>query len=196
MSKQPDTTFLKAKEILATCTFPKLDSKTTESPFFTPVTDNAETMADIINRPQKDNTDIIDLAASVNLPATLYNMYLMMDSNKREFSYNIFHFFSINEIIERRGNNIKDKQTDITDLACSYYGMGHIIVLSWNSKRNVFILRRDGGSNDYDRRDNRIFIVNYDAQSTPSEKRISSEIIFQTLAETNLEGLRDLFINN
>lgn len=191
-----DKDLLKAKEILAVCTFAKLDSKTTENPFFSPVTDTEATIPDIINNSKKDNTYIIDLATSINLPKILYNMYLILDSNKREFTYNIFSFFSINEIVERYNINIKDNQHDICDLACSHYGMGHIIVLSWNSKKSTFILRRDGGSNDYDRIDNRNFIVNYDAQSTPLKKRISAEKLFQTLAETNLDGLRDLFINN
>lgn len=190
-TNSPDKAFLKAKEILEMCSFSKLNSKTTETPFFSPVTDKDKTIADIINNPKKDNTDIIDLSQTIKLPDVLYNMYLMLDSNMREFSYNIFHFFSINEMIERN----KSRNNNICDLACSYYGMGHIIILSWNSIQNSFILRRDGGSNDYDRIDNYNFIKNYDAQSTPPSKRISHERLFKTLSETNLDGLRDLFIN-
>lgn len=195
MSDQQDKIFLKAKEVLATCRFSKIGTKTTESIFYSPIPDNTTTITDIINQAKKDNTDIIDLATSIHLPGILYNMYLILDSNQREFTYNIFHFFSINEIIERNKVHVKNNQTNICDLACSYYGMGHIIVLSWNSKQNAFIFRRDGGSNDYDRLENYNFIINYDAQSTPPEKRVSPDKLFKTLSETNLDGLRDLFIN-
>ena len=119
----------------------------------------------------------------------------MIDSNKREFSYDTFSFFSIDELVSRYNNFKENNQDDICDIACKYYGMGHIIVLSWNIKRKAFILRRDGGSNDYDRRDNNNFIINYDALSTPESKRINQEMLFKTLGDYKLEQLRELFIN-
>jgi len=184
-----------AKDILTQCNFTKLDTKTTEHPFFSPTKDEDATIEDVINHPTKDNTTIIDLANDIALPQYLFHMYLLLDSNKREFYYDTFCFFSINEISSRYNKFQKARQHDICDLACKYYGMGHIIVLSWNSTVKSFILRRDGGSNDYDRRDNYNFIINYDASSTPHSKRIKQDRLFKTLQENSLEELRELFIN-
>jgi hypothetical protein len=187
--------FLEATDILSQCNFTKLGTTTTEHPFFSPIKDEDASIEDVINRPTKDNTYIIDLATQIDLPRQLYNIYLMIDSNKREFSYDTFSFFSIDEINKRYNNFKANNQNDICDLACKYYGMGHIIVLSWNIKRKAFILRRDGGSNDYDRRDNNNFIINYDGNSTPETKRIPSDKLFKILQESKLEELRELFIN-
>lgn len=187
--------FMEAKDILSQCNFTKLHTKTTEHPFFTPIKDDYTTVENVINQPSKDNTDIIDFAEQIDLSQHLYNMYLLLDSNKREFSYDTFSFFSIEEIVERYNNFKKVGQAHICDIACRYYGMGHIIVLSWNSKVKSFILRRDGGSNDYDRIENNNFITKYNAESTPHSKRISEDTLFKTLKENSLEELRELFIN-
>ena len=96
---------------------------------------------------------------------------------------------------ERYNNFKKVGQAHICDIACRYYGMGHIIVLSWNSKAKSFILRRDGGSNDYDRIENNNFITKYNAASTPHVNKIAEAKLFKTLKENSLEDLRELFIN-
>ena len=41
---------------------------------------------------------------------------------------------------------------NIIDLATCYHGMGHIIVLGLDKKSNTFFIRRDGGSNGWDRK--------------------------------------------
>lgn len=187
--------FLEASDLLTQCNFTKLGTKTTEHPFFSPIKDEITSIQDVINKPTKDNTDIIDLATQLEFPQLIYNMYLLLDSNEREFSYDTFCFFSINEIISRYNSLKKNNQAKICDIACRYYGMGHVIVLSWNVERKAFILRRDGGSNDYDRKDNYNFIINYHALSTPESKRISQERLFKTLGDYKLEELRELFIN-
>ena len=40
----------------------------------------------------------------------------------------------------------------IIDLATCYHGMGHIMVLGLDKKNNTFFIRRDGGSNGWDRK--------------------------------------------
>ena len=191
-----DNTYLiAAKDILSQCNFTKLGTKTTEYPFFSPIKEEFTTIENVIKQSSKDNTDIIDLAKEIDLPQNLYNIYLLLDSNKREFSYDTFSFFSIKEVVERYNNFKKVGQADICDIACRYYGMGHIIVLSWNSKAKTFILRRDGGANDYDRRDNYNFIIKYNAASTPHANKIAESELFKTLKENSLEDLRELFIN-
>ena len=47
---------------------------------------------------------------------------------------------------------LKKQSKKICDLAIDYYGLGHIMVLSWNIATKTFIIRRDGGSNGYERK--------------------------------------------
>jgi|TARA_B110000971_G_C19779302_1_gene394538 hypothetical protein len=190
----PQTALQKATEILDSCNFSTLTTSCTETPFFTPTYDSV-TIKDVINKPSKDNTKILDISHDVELPDILLNMFLLLDSNKREFSYNIFSFMPIDEIDRRYRMFQKKEQSSICDLATSYYGMGHIIVLSWNKKTKTFMLRRDGGSNDYDRIDNMNFITNYNAAAVPQESQITEERLFKTLEANSVEELRDLFIN-
>ena len=186
--------FKKATEILEECNFIKLDEKTTNHPFFKPNSEK-KTLRDLINHPRKDNTSIISVADKIGMPELLYRIYLLLDENEREFSYNTFTFFSVNEI-EQRFNAIQGtKQKNICDLAVSYYGLGHIMVLSWNIATKTFIIRRDGGSNDYDRQKNSEYIVNYDATQTPVEKQISMENLFETIKKKKFDELRDILIN-
>ena len=184
-----------AKNILSVSTFSCLNTMTTDSPFFSPSTE--EIVADaIMSKPPKDPTALNNLKISSQLPDLLYNIYNLLDSNKREFSYNFFTFFSIDEIIKRQDILINAGQTSVCDLACHYYGMGHIIVISWNKKAQCFMVRRDGGSNDYDRENNYKFIVNYDAENIVDNKKIMTENLFKYLSQYKLEDMRELFVNN
>ena len=187
--------FKQATEILTECNFIKLTEKATEHPFFMPNSEN-KTITDLLKHPRKDNTAIIDIADKISLPELLYRIYLLLDENEREFSYNTFTFMSINEIAQRFKAFQETNQRHICDFAVSYYGLGHIMVLSWNLATQTFILRRDGGSNDYDRRDNTEFIVKYDATQTPPEKQIKMCDLFQTLKKNNFDDFRNLLINN
>lgn len=187
--------FKQATEILTECNFIKLTEKATEHPFFMPNSEH-KTVTDLLNQPRKDNTTIIDIADKISLPELLYRIYLLLDENEREFSYNTFTFMSINEIVQRFTAFQETNQHHICDFAVSYYGLGHIMVLSWNLATKTFILRRDGGSNDYDRRDNTEFIVKYDATQTPPEKQIKMCDLFQTLKNNNFDDFRNLLINN
>lgn len=187
--------FKKATEILKECNFIKLNEKATNHPFFMPNSEK-KTLHDLINHPRKDNTTIISVADKIEMPELLYRIYLLLDENEREFSYDTFTFLSINEIEQRYNAVIETKQKNICDLAVSYYGLGHIMVLSWNIATKTFIIRRDGGSNDYDRQQNSEYIVNYDATQTPVEKQISMEDLFKTLRNKNFNELRDILINN
>ena len=41
--------------------------------------------------------------------------------------------------------------TNFYDIALTYIGMGHILLISYYPTKNNFFFRRDGGSNGYDR---------------------------------------------
>ena len=183
-----------AKDILSQCNFTKLGTKTTEHPFFSPIKEEFDYRKCYQAIQQRQHRHY-RFGQRNRPPQNLYNIYLLLDSNKREFSYDTFSFFSIKEVVERYNNFKKVGQAHICDIACRYYGMGHIIVLSWNSKAKTFILRRDGGANDYDRRDNYNFITKYNAASTPHANKIAESELFKTLKENSLEDLRELFIN-
>lgn len=184
-----------ARKILSKCNFSKIHTKTIESPFFIPVYDSI-TVEDIINNNKtKDNSQLINIFNSVNLPKIIYHMYLLLDSNTREFTYNNFTFFSIEVINKRLKVHQNNNITEICDIGCKHYGMGHVIVLSWNKKINSFIFRRDGGENEHVRIDNWNFIKSYDPGSTPNYIRVPQDKLFSVLLTSNLEDLRELFIN-
>ena len=68
------------------------------------------------------------------------------------------------EKIKNRYNLMKEeyKKDNIIDFAFMYIGMGHIIVAAIDTKDKQVFLRRDGGSNGYDREFNLKFIIDYE----------------------------------
>tara|TARA_Y100000591_G_C21756227_1_gene657522 strand:+ start:113 stop:712 length:600 start_codon:yes stop_codon:yes gene_type:complete len=193
--------FEKAKDVLSQSSFSVINTKTTDTPFFMPSYDSDITLDDLLDRYEKTNdreknTALQNLVETTNLPPLLYHIYDILDSTKREFSFNTFHFFSLNEIVQRHTAMQQLRQKNICDLACKYYGMGHILVLSWSQEIDCFLLRRDGGSNDYDRQDNLKFITEYNVSDTQDNKRIPVDNLFPLLTHKKLEDLRDWCINH
>ena len=184
-----------AMNILKKCTFSTLQTNTVNAPFFNPDIDDNATV-DRMSMSTKDNSVITEIANKLRLPPALTRIYELLDSDEREFTYHNFTFFTINEM--KRRQDIFEKhimQSAICDLATAYLGMGHIIVLSWDRVNNAFFLRLDGGSNDYDRKDNWDFIREYDTSKTPIIKQISPVTLFNVLSRENVEDYNEFFVN-
>ena len=195
MTTNLNDAIIEARNIISTCTFSRLNEKLQEPPFYNSVSEDIT--ADVImSRPQKNPTQLNTLQEYAQFPDVLYNMYHLLDSNKREFTYNTFVFFSIDEVLERHEGFIRANQKNICDIACKYYGLGHVIVLSWNKAARCFMLRRDGGSNDHDRINNYQFIINYRAESIDENKKLPTNKVFKILRRCKLEILRDMFVND
>ena len=188
-----------AKNILQQCSFSKLGTKSVEAPFFIPDLEKKEIADDLVNKANgdsmKDNTVILAVGDRVNLPAELLRIYMLLDSNDREFTYHTFTFFPITELKRRLEIFEKSNQLQVCDVAISHHGLGHVVVLSWDRKNNRFFLRMDGGSNGYDRDANWRFISAYDTDETPDSKRIAAEDLFTTISVENVESLSDYIVS-
>jgi len=183
-----------AMNILKKCSFSKLNTNSVDAPFFNPDIDD-ETTIERMSMSMKDNATVTKIANRIHLPPTLTRIYELLDSYKREFTYHNFTFFAINELKRRLELFEDDLQYNICDIATAYHGMGHIIVLSWDRINNAFFLRRDGGSNDYDRKDNWDFIREYDTSKTPIIKQILPVTLFNVLSRENVEDYNEFLIN-
>lgn len=170
-----------AINILQNSQFSMKDTSALQTPFFEALNDreftkddintNIKECIDIIN----NNKIILDINEKLKLPNTLIYMYCLLDSLHREITYKTFVFMSFSEIKERYDMYIKNNQKKICDIAFTYIGMGHIIIIAYDILNNKFFFRYDGGSNNFDRDTNWEFIKNFDPLTTP----ISNMYIFE-----------------
>tara|TARA_B110000208_G_scaffold12418_1_gene15266 strand:+ start:4075 stop:4626 length:552 start_codon:yes stop_codon:yes gene_type:complete len=112
----------------------------TEQPFFC---QNSTTEFDT---GYKSLADIPD-----NLPSNLRNLYLIIGTPDKEVYLDKWTIMTFNKSFQNYINYCNDKQFRVFDVAYLYAGMGHIIVLSCDLNTRQFFLRKDGGSNDWDR---------------------------------------------
>jgi len=87
------------------------------------------------------------------LPESLDAFYRASDGAV-EWYLNDLTILSANAVC-KRFDLIKEKgQTRVVDFAYTYAGMGHVNVYFYDPVTNTIKIRRDGGSNGYDRADN------------------------------------------
>ena len=190
-----------AKNILYDkCKLSKLNTKTVDSPFFIP--HNEITLTKNIlekEKPLDPKQGLTRLINTISLEPIVSHMYHFLDCYKREFTYENFTFFSINEIKRRLKIYRENNQDTICDLATAYYGMGHVIVITWDIINKKYFLRMDGGANDYDRQDNWKFAMNINKNGETDdkikEKYINPEKLFDIINVPQIEDLCKYFIS-
>ena len=178
---------------LKECTFSIDNTNCLKDPFLRPDIDTVA-VDELIYKSNKNNQKILELSEKINFSPKLLYMYILLDSDTREFTYHNFTFFSIREIEKRLIVYEEDNQNNICDIASCYHGLGWIIVLTLNRKDGKFFLRMDGGSNNYDREDNWNFIKNYDSH-TQQDKLFNIDKLFDILKTKNINNLNSLLIN-
>ena len=121
---------------------------------------NETTINDIINNEKNIN----NMLKTLNLSEEIILLYKTINNPGIEYVINDWVIKSLNEVIEH--HNIMKEFTNkrIIDLFHLYVGMGHYHVIAYEIESNTFFIRRDGGSNGYDREENFSFICNYDCQ--------------------------------
>ena len=200
MPKKLEGIDITAKNILYNkCKLSKINTKTVDSPFFIPHNEITITK-DILEKaqqidPHKGLTPLLNI---INLEPILTHMYHLLDSYEREFTFESLTFFSLNEVERRLKIYRKNKQNTICDLATAYYGMGHVIVLTWDIINKKYFLRMDGGANGYDRDHNWKFAMNInkngETDSKMREKYINPEQLFDIISVPQIEDLCKYFI--
>lgn len=80
------------------------------------------------------------------LPYELQQLYFCVNDINTEIKIKDWTFLTLKKMMER-----SKLYENILDIATSYMDMGHIYVLSYDTKNHTFFIRHDGGSNGYDR---------------------------------------------
>jgi len=112
-------------------------------------------------------------------------IYNFIEPNKELYVCD-YNFFSLDEIIKRSKNF-----PNFIDIGLKYEGMGHVIVISYYIKEDRFFLRRDGGSNGWDREGNHQFYNRTEYE--PNNKSLFSFNNFFDVIESdiNIEMMYD-----
>ncbi|VBB17703.1 hypothetical protein YASMINEVIRUS_166 [Yasminevirus sp. GU-2018] len=102
--------------------------------------------------PEQDTStvSVIDSIKSIDKKTSgfaLRKLYRDIKDNDYGFSVNPWMFLSVNEVSERQ-DVYAGKMIDI---AIKYCGMGHVLVIAYVPATDKFVVRRDGGSNGYER---------------------------------------------
>ena len=121
------------------------------------------------NRNKSFNLDEIDKTKELkdinqlSLPFELNTIFKIIGNNNLECYLDYWTIMSL-EKIKNRYNLMKEeyKKDNIIDFAFMYIGMGHILVAAIDTKDKQVFIRRDGGSNYYDREYNLKFIIDYE----------------------------------
>ena len=93
--------------------------------------------------------EIFDATRSV--PAGLKYLYLAQGYPDRETHYNAWTLFSLERIREHTQSLRKGGQLHVVDVGIAYCGMGHVCVLSVDTRTGRLFYRHDGGSNGFER---------------------------------------------
>ena len=128
-----------------------------------------------INRPRIMNPDCAKFITS-NLPYDLQTLYFCVNDINTEIKIKDWTFLTLKEMMER-----SDLYDNILDIGTKYMGMGHIYVLTYDTKNHTFFIRHDGGSNGYDRKSH------LDHYKTLDTNIINQDMIYSTF--TNVMSL-------
>ena len=89
----------------------------------------------------------------VPLPAKLQDMYLHFDNLDEEFYSGAWTFLSAASVHSRYMHMVELATHPVVDFAIRNAGMGHVDVCAYDPCTSKVFARRDGGSNDAERRD-------------------------------------------
>lgn len=102
---------------------------------------------------------IPELPESINRNFKL--LHEIIGNPEKELYINEWIILSTNDVVKQYKTYCEEGQNNIVNLAYRYLGLGHVEVLSCNLYNHLLFLRRDGGSNDWDRKANHNEIVNF-----------------------------------
>jgi type IV secretory pathway VirB6-like protein len=171
----------------------------TDHPFFQPSESNK------LWNNNNINIDVANMAKSIlveyNLPFEWFLLYTGTSSVDDELSYNYqineestitFTFLSLNKINEYVNHYKKNGNTRLINLGLTYYGMGYVIIMTWDSLNKKLFFRIDGGASGIEREFNFEYFIGYPhkpASFNPNDNKWS-----QSLFDFS-EGLK-LIMNN
>ena len=115
------------------------------------------------NKSDKIITDplINDKLGKLYIPENIKNFYRDVSSSTQEIYINNWTLFSLDNILNMSKEYLLVGVPTI-DLGFTYMGMGHVHVAFYHPKFDTILFRMDGGSNDWERKDNRYDLINFD----------------------------------
>lgn len=108
--------------------------------------------------------NIETMISRLPLSEELKQLYHMIGTQDKECVINDWCILSLNDVCNDYELMREYTDNNIVDFARLYIGMGHYYMCAYDSKTKSYFLRRDGGSNTYDRELNFNFFCNYVAQ--------------------------------
>lgn len=158
-----------------TLTVIKNDETHIQNPFFN---NQENSTLDDKNRPKIMTAEYGNFMTS-KLPYELQTLYFCVNDITTEIKIKDWTFLTLKEMMER--SKLYD---NILDIATSYMGMGHIIILTYDTKNNTYFIRHDGGSNGYDRE----YYYNH-------YKTLDTDMINQDMKYNNFTDILSLIIS-
>ena len=107
------------------------------------------------------DSSLNSLLDKIPISDEIKNFYRRFRSSNQELIRERWTFFSPVKIMSVMKRHMSDNIETI-DLAFEYIGMGWVNVAFYYPPENKILFRRDGGSNDWDRKDNYNNLKNFD----------------------------------
>jgi hypothetical protein len=115
------------------------------------------------------------------LNSSMVTLYSILAEPDREVYFRIWTLLSFNSALERYEMLRDAGQTFVFDVAFTYAGMGHVLVVSCDLGTHQFFCRMDGGSNGFDREENRRSVV---SKGSSGHAQFGFSGLLQKLKET------------
>jgi hypothetical protein len=156
------------KDVFENCELCVPNTRSCDGPFFQPSVDDSN-----VARPHADHSDLITIfSKNNNIPSDMTRLYLLMGETDREMVYRKkFTLFSVKEMQANVALYESAGQSGICDVGLTYYGMGHVILLTLSRVDGTFFFRIDGGANGWEQEARWRTIINLDPVTI--EKRMT-----------------------
>ena len=92
------------------------------------------------------SSQYLEFMSQYNFPIKLKLFWVILGNENDEIKTQTFTIMNLKQIVKD-----KDNYNGFIDIGIHYLGMGHVIVLSLDKVTGGLFLRRDGGSNGYER---------------------------------------------
>jgi len=142
---------MSVQELLSSAKVSGENHDSTQEPFFS---------KNISGDHQMEHKELPEFPDSLNRHIKI--MYELIGNPDVEVYLGEWTIMSLTKSLENYKKYCEDGQEKVFDVALTYMGMGHVMVLSCDLENHLLFKRRDGGSNGYDRDANYQDLLKYD----------------------------------
>ena len=142
---------MSVQELLSSAKVSAENHDSTQEPFF---------YKNVSGNYQMEHKELPDFPDSLNRHIKI--MYELIGNPDIEVYLGEWTIMSLTKCLENYKKYCEDGQEKIFDIALTYMGLGHVMVLSCDLENHLLFKRRDGGSNGYERDANYQDLLKYD----------------------------------